>query len=808
MLSKNTFRNIFEKPNRVFATWLFSYIIILAIYITMAVIISTNSSRLLKDAALEANLITLSKVQKDLDYILADSIGVIDEVARDTTVSNAVASFSTEKNTNFYRAHEIGTRLNFYTLGRKTELDTYIYIKSANLIISRYTILETEKFYDIYIKDSSKMTYDEWITYIFSSEGNLNIKSRMVSETGSLIYISRSLPLLYGGNESNASIVITVDGTNILSESQNIDRQSYITDLAILDESYKLIVSLNNSDFIKNMDIDQLRNSDGFFTESFASDKIVVSHVPSTLSYMDLNYVLAVPYDVFWSIVNSNRVMVFAGIFVVLLLGGSICFVFLYKNYIPISRIVDLLREKYQVESGQKNELAYIQSTIGIIEAEKEKINHTLKTQNQQLRVYTLSRLLKGNLYTSTPIEESLDVLDIHFISDHFSVLLFYIEKDEDAFLSGEGTDQYENFNLSSFLVSVLVEELAENSGNRAYVTNIDNLISCVFNYSNIHDNPVNVEVHKTTEADYNDSTDISANYQQTIRIIVDHAVQFLSSHFHITLTTAASSVYHELSGISRAYLEALEILEYKHIHEIGGQILFNDVLEKSGKDFYYPLETEQLLINYMQTGDFDHASELLNFIFDRNFEENRLPSNMARFLMIDLACTIVKSTGDLKNPDRVDFYSTQSGENDPINVIIQCENMTAMKKELTQMVRSLCLRNAEKNKAKPEYHELSEKIKKYVAENYNNHDLGVTSIAEEFHVHIVYLSKAFKEVTGEGLLEHINFTRIQKSKVFLKRGANLEETSSAVGFSNVRTFIRVFKKYEGITPGKFKAGN
>jgi YesN/AraC family two-component response regulator len=39
-------------------------------------------------------------------------------------------------------------------------------------------------------------------------------------------------------------------------------------------------------------------------------------------------------------------------------------------------------------------------------------------------------------------------------------------------------------------------------------------------------------------------------------------------------------------------------------------------------------------------------------------------------------------------------------------------------------------------------------------------------------------------------------------------RQDSIAEVAKHVGYNEVATFIRVFKKYEGITPGKFKEMN
>jgi YesN/AraC family two-component response regulator len=41
--------------------------------------------------------------------------------------------------------------------------------------------------------------------------------------------------------------------------------------------------------------------------------------------------------------------------------------------------------------------------------------------------------------------------------------------------------------------------------------------------------------------------------------------------------------------------------------------------------------------------------------------------------------------------------------------------------------------------------------------------------------------------------------------QLITKKNKNINEVAGCVGFNDVNAFIRTFKKYEGITPGKFK---
>ena len=46
---------------------------------------------------------------------------------------------------------------------------------------------------------------------------------------------------------------------------------------------------------------------------------------------------------------------------------------------------------------------------------------------------------------------------------------------------------------------------------------------------------------------------------------------------------------------------------------------------------------------------------------------------------------------------------------------------------------------------------------------------------------------------------------RITKAEQLLKQGSSVTETAEKVGFRESGTFIRVFKKYMGVTPGQLK---
>jgi len=102
---------------------------------------------------------------------------------------------------------------------------------------------------------------------------------------------------------------------------------------------------------------------------------------------------------------------------------------------------------------------------------------------------------------------------------------------------------------------------------------------------------------------------------------------------------------------------------------------------------------------------------------------------------------------------------------------------------------------------------ELKERLIYYIQENYFDTEISLDSIAGEFDLNPKYISRYFKEQTGTNYLDFLNTTRVSKAKELLALDEKIKivEISRMVGFYNINTFISVFKRTEGITPGAFR---
>ena len=85
---------------------------------------------------------------------------------------------------------------------------------------------------------------------------------------------------------------------------------------------------------------------------------------------------------------------------------------------------------------------------------------------------------------------------------------------------------------------------------------------------------------------------------------------------------------------------------------------------------------------------------------------------------------------------------------------------------------------------------------------------LSIESISDDLGVSASYLSRKFKEVTGQTFLDFLNKYRVQQAIVMLgTRQYRISEISEATGFTDYKHFCSVFKKYTSKSPTKFIKG-
>ncbi|NOU98927.1 response regulator transcription factor [Paenibacillus planticolens] len=97
------------------------------------------------------------------------------------------------------------------------------------------------------------------------------------------------------------------------------------------------------------------------------------------------------------------------------------------------------------------------------------------------------------------------------------------------------------------------------------------------------------------------------------------------------------------------------------------------------------------------------------------------------------------------------------------------------------------------------------EKAIRYVEEHLGE-GLSLKEVADHVHLNASYFSHLFKERIGFTFSEYTSRRMLQKGKkLLLMTNLPVHEIAEQVGYQNSKSFIKVFKKYTGFSPGQFR---
>ena len=96
-------------------------------------------------------------------------------------------------------------------------------------------------------------------------------------------------------------------------------------------------------------------------------------------------------------------------------------------------------------------------------------------------------------------------------------------------------------------------------------------------------------------------------------------------------------------------------------------------------------------------------------------------------------------------------------------------------------------------------------KALRYISDHYNEH-LELRQVAEAVGLSPSYFSTLFRQTVGTNFRDHLNWIRVEESKrLLLNKDFALADIALSMGFPDQSYYCKVFKKFVGVTPGKYR---
>lgn len=101
--------------------------------------------------------------------------------------------------------------------------------------------------------------------------------------------------------------------------------------------------------------------------------------------------------------------------------------------------------------------------------------------------------------------------------------------------------------------------------------------------------------------------------------------------------------------------------------------------------------------------------------------------------------------------------------------------------------------------------HFIVAKLKSFI-EGHLDEDLSLVRLADVVYLNPTYLSRLFKQQTGQGVSEYIAELRLERSKDLLRYSQiKIQEIAGRVGFDSATSFGRFFKRETNLTPQEYR---
>ena len=734
-----------RKNKSYYYKFLTSFAIIISIFIVMVLFIFSLSQNLIREQILLSSQNTLYQFYQRVDEVLGEAKEICVTVLNNSDNQfNSKQIIDTSQKKAYY-VWKISEQLKFYT-GKKY-FDIFEYYPNEDYVVSAANASAgTELFCDVFYGDKNGETEKEFRKIANSTSGK-PVLLRMKKEDGSSYLCVAMRQTSYKNEKYDYVIVVVLNPDYVSGLLDKVEGERY-----------------NSLSLITNEQEEFLYSTDDFvFYNNFVEQDYFIQKQQSKV--MDLQYIHAVPRGYFWSKLVSLYVVCCTGILTMLALGILLALKQSRRVYQPVKDIIEELQRYTSIsyDHQENTEFEFIESLFQKEKSEKIALNKNINKSKEYKRKNFVWALLNGSSEFTEKIEMVFEENGVVLCYDCFCVVLLRVE------------DYYEMSNeLTTFVLTNVFEELCNQEG-RGYVTSLsDKKYAVLINMGR------GMDEHRILEK-------------------ISGGKAFLQQHYNLNMTISLSTVKEDISGIHEAYKEAEAAMEYRYLLGKESVICYRDITTRE----FTSLKPPKSAMYHMVVDALDCSAEkedmvqLVDDILETNGIDEEKSIETVRCFEFE---TVSMLYGVLLKEGLWDLAWKEQ-----ITNLLRQETLEGFKEYLAEMLLKL---HKEKT-SREENEDICDRVKKHIEEHFGDEQLSRTQLGEIFGVAPGYLSKIFKEKYKLTIPEFIAGVRVENAKWQLDHtDYPVQEIAKRNGFVNSASFIRTFKRQEGVAPGTYRERN
>ncbi len=743
---------------------LISYVVIISLAVGFFVVPAQNAVWMLQTQSHEDQSTAVQRLSRSADSVLSLFSSISTAFLSDKSMFNIAFGLSKDINQDYYRV--IAQIKQYNLLYGDIFSQMYVYVAHEHVVLGVSGLSDADTYY------AAKLTpplSKEGFAALFTGRAG---REPVYWQEGQLVYVSHRLSF-HTKEDRSVTVVYTLPIANFFNPSRYEQTPSRFG--ILLTASGVRLNSAQAEDLPVGALAAGLDGDTGVASLRLSDDSTLFA-VRSQRS--DRIYYFVMPRNAYNRRVTDLSRFLIASLVVFVLVSLLVIWLSVRRQYKPLKRLM-LVIDSEKADSLTKRDYELILDCLSELKKERDGYKSLFIDESPRLRRLLLLSLLTESAPGEALAEASLRMLGIDLPHPYCMVVIADILDHAGMFFENAEASPL----LGRFLIQNILTDLLPEEARAEYLEEDDSLIVLL-----------NLPASGSPQASLNHIED---------RLLF--AADFLARELNLLCRFSASAMHLGKERFSEAYFEALECA-----HGIGPNersvAVFGAVPAKAAQEFIYlqpfPEEQAQRLKAALRSGNEARAASIVRSVFAAAQE------------CADLHPLLYKSVCRQLVSAFVDVLSEPPVASEPLNRklwdLLDLDTRSMPARGVEERLLALCGEAAAcvRTVGTDRQRRLLQDINAYVEEHFADPDLGVTRIAEVFSMSVSSLS-AFYGHSGEmGLCKYINAVRVRRACALLTENADLsvEEAAARVGYTNVRTFSRVFSAEMKCPPGKYRA--
>ncbi|MFK7691485.1 helix-turn-helix domain-containing protein [Paenibacillus sp. HJGM_3] len=282
---------------------------------------------------------------------------------------------------------------------------------------------------------------------------------------------------------------------------------------------------------------------------------------------------------------------------------------------------------------------------------------------------------------------------------------------------------------------------------------------------------------------------------------LFDHVRAWTQDHLKFTVTIGIGKQVAHLSDIGESYKAALNALKHKIALGENRLITSEHIASHGQVEVFSHLNAIRSIVQSFKMLDDEWTSK-----FDELFGEMKL-SLLTKDEIMNLMNYFIYYMGREMAGMPKELLDIWQREGLPklTETIENCHSLSEMREKTLHVLESLAgvLQEAQDSRL---HSGTIREMRKFIEEQFANPNVSLEYLSGQFNINAKYVSKLFKEETGQKFVDFLIDVRLQHAQRLLtETQASVQEVAEQVGYTSAISFGRVFKKVVGCSPSEFR---